>query len=327
MYAQVKSIHLINYSGVLERNGVEYHFLKKRNWQILFPFQIHRYLQKLEPDIIVVHGLIFPWQILWLRSQLGSSVKLVLVHHAEKPLRDHKRLLQKLADTMIAAYFFNSMGLAQMWMEAGLIKNNSKIHEVMIGSSVFYPIDRSLSKTKTQVQGSGIYLWVGSLDENKDPITLVSAFRLFVKFHPQKKLYLIYQQDDLLEKVKSLITGCDQIVLIGKVKNEELSYWYNSVDYIISTSHYEGGGTAVCEGMSCGCIPILTKIPSFMMMTDYGKCGLLFTPGDVGDLCNALFKSLTLDLPEERKKVLGHFGEKLSNEAIVQKMMRVFKSI
>ena len=72
-YAEVLSVHCINYEGVLERNGVHYHFLKKRQSQIRFPFRIHRYIGKLQPDIVIVHGLIFPWQVLWLHLQLGKA--------------------------------------------------------------------------------------------------------------------------------------------------------------------------------------------------------------------------------------------------------------
>ena len=325
--AEVKSIHLISYSGVVEQRGVEYHFLRRSRREILFPIRIHRYLKNLEPDIVVVHGLVFPLQVLLLRSQLGPRVKITMIHHAERPLRHHKGLFQRLADKFIDAYFFNSMELAKIWIDSGLIKNSSRVHEVMIGSSVFYPVDRKLAKSITGVHGSQMYLWVGHLDENKDPVTLVIGFREFVKSYPDKKLYLIYQQESLLEKIKPLVIGCDQIELIGKVKHSELLYWYNSVDFIISTSHYEGGGTAVCEGMSCGCFPILTSIPSFLMMTDRGEVGCLFEPGNVRDLTIALHKSLTHDLNLERQRVLDHFREKLSNEAIVQKMMSVFKSI
>ena len=83
----------------------------------------------------------------------------------------------------------------------------------------------------------------------------------------------------------------------------------------------------MCEAMSCGCIPILTKIPSFMMMTGYGKVGLNFDPGDTHQLCRTLERSTTLDLSLERKKVLEHFREELSNEATVDKMMQVFRGL
>ncbi|MEO5602529.1 MAG: glycosyltransferase family 4 protein [Cyclobacteriaceae bacterium] len=326
-YAEVLSVHCIKYEGVLERKGVHYHFLKKRKSQIRFPFRIHRYIGKLQPDIVIVHGLIFAWQVLWLRLQLGRSVKLVLVHHSERPLKWHRFFFQTLADKFISAYFFTSHALGQRWVDAGLIRDPSKIHEVMIGSSVFFPYDRLLSQKHTRVNGSFLYLWIGHLDVNKDPFTLISGFKLFVKDQPEAKLYMIFQGDQLREQVRLLVNSCKQIVMVGKVSHRDLLYWYNSVDFIISTSHYEGGGIAVCEAMSCGCVPILTNIPSFLMMTGPGEVGLVFAAGNITGLHTALVESRNLDLDVARKKVLLRFQRALSNEVIVKKMIRVFLSL
>jgi glycosyltransferase involved in cell wall biosynthesis len=324
--AEVKSVHLINCSQVLRRCEVEYHFLKKSKWEVFMPVRIHHYLKKLDPDIVVVHGLIFPFQVLFLRSQLRKKVKLVMIHHAERQFQYHKRVLQKFADRFIDAYFFNSAEVAEAWVESGLIARSSKVHEVMIGSSVFSPLDREFARTKTLVEGSTVYLWVGHLDKNKDPATLILAFKEFVEMYPDKSLYLIYQENYLLEETLALVAGCHQVKLIGRVEHQELLYWYSSADFIVSTSHYEGGGTAVCEGMSCGCIPILTNIPSFRMMTENEKVGLLFPPGEVPALKNVLLKSAGMNLSEEQNKVLKHFQAKLSNEAIANKMIGVFES-
>jgi glycosyltransferase involved in cell wall biosynthesis len=105
----------------------------------------------------------------------------------------------------------------------------------------------------------------------------------------------------------------------------ELSYWYNGADFIISTSHYEGSGISVCEAMSCGCIPIVTDIPSFRMMTRGGECGLLFHPGDADQLNIALIKSVTLNVQTEREKVLNQFDENLSFKAIASAMLGALK--
>lgn len=325
-YAEVKSIHLINCSQVLRQSEVEYHFLKKSKWEVFIPVRIHRYLKMLDPDVVIVHGLIFPLQVLFLRSQLKKKVKLVMIHHAERPLRYHRRLLQTFADRFIDAYFFNSAEVAEAWVKSRLINRRSKVHEVMIGSSVFSPLDSEFARTKILTEASAVYLWVGQLDKNKDPATLICAFKQFVEVHPDKSLYLIYQESFLLEEIRALAAGCRQITLVGRVDHQELLYWYSSANFIVSTSHHEGGGTAVCEGMSCGCVPILTNIPSFRMMTENEKVGLLFPPGNVAGLRDVLFKSASLNLPEERHKVLEHYQAKLSNKVIAEKMMAVFDS-
>src|SRR5438874_2064680 len=58
--ADVKSVHCIRYSGILIKNNVEYHFVKLNGLQLLFPFLLNNYVQRLHPDIIIVHGFHFP---------------------------------------------------------------------------------------------------------------------------------------------------------------------------------------------------------------------------------------------------------------------------
>jgi glycosyltransferase involved in cell wall biosynthesis len=325
--ADVKSFHLISYTGVIRRNGVEYHFLKQSAIESLIPFRFNRRIARLAPDVVVVHGLVFPLQVIALRRQLGSHAKIALMHHSEPLLRHYKAWLQKLADRYVYAYFFNSLQHSRKWIERKLISDYSKICEVMIGSSIFHPMDRTVARSKTFVPEGEIYLWVGQLDINKDPQTLVNGFMMFAQERPNAHLFMIYQEDNRLDEIKDLISGFTRIKLVGKVNHPDLLYWYNSADFIISTSHYEGGGIAVCEAMSCGCIPLLTDISSFQMMINYESVGFLFPPGNPKALTAVLVKSAVMDVKIERQKVLGHFRDRLSNEVIVEKMMGVFKSL
>jgi glycosyltransferase involved in cell wall biosynthesis len=329
--ADVKSIHCINHSGVLQRNGAEFHFLKTSWLQFVFPFGIHRYVRQLDPEIVVVHGLPFPWQVLWLRLQLNNKIKIVIQHHAERPLKHYKRLLQKLVDPFISAYIFTSLEQARPWVEKRQIKTLDKIHEIMEVPSVFGPIDRKKAIQKTDVRGNRIYLWVGRLDTNKDPITLINGFVRFTTLNQEAHLYVVFHGDELIKEVKEILLASpgvsDRITLVGKVEHDELLYWFNSADFVISTSHYEGSGIAVSEAMSCGCIPILTNIPSFRMMSGNGKCGISFSPGNDESLLQALLKSEKLLLSVERERVLNQYREQLSAEAISEKMITVFRGI
>ncbi|MDQ2656693.1 MAG: glycosyltransferase family 4 protein, partial [Bacteroidota bacterium] len=311
---------------VIRQKGVEYHFKKMSRVESWFPFRLHIYLSKLQPDVVVVHGLVFPLQVIMLRQQLGSRIKIALMHHAERPFNRYRRWFQRIADRFVDTYFFNSVQHSREWIETKIIRNPAKVIEVMIGSSVFYPVDRSLAREKIFVPDGVMYLWVGQLDVNKDPRTLIKAFKTFAAGRPTARLFMIYQNDDLLGEIKDLVDDFPRISLIGRVNHAELLHWYNSADFIVSTSHRESGGIAVCEAMSCGCIPILADIPSFQMMTDNGRVGFLFPPGNPQALLDVLVKSESVVGSVERKRVLDHFRVKLSSEAIVDKMMKVFTS-
>ncbi len=328
---EVRSIHCISYSGVMNRNNVEYHFLNLSKLQVLLPFRLNNYVRQLQPDVVIVHGFHFPLKVLLLRWRLGSRIKIIMQHHAEKPLRHYKRILQKMMDRFVSAYFYTSHDQASPWLAEGQIKDSNKIYEVMEVPSVFHSIDKSVACLRTGVSNAKRnYLWVGRLDANKDPLTLIKVFLEFSVANPKVHLYVVFQSEELIEEIKMLVAGSSAespITLVGKVEHNDLLYWYNSVDFIISTSHYEGSGIAVCEGMSCGDIPILTNIPSFRMMTGKGSCGLLFEAGDVDELVMALRKSLELDVELERAKTFLQYNTTLSAEAIATKMIDVSRQV
>ena len=217
-------------------------------------------------------------------------------------------------------YLFASSEFGEEWMRAGVVRDRNKIREIIQASSAFSITRRS------QDEGSEgpIFLWVGRLDANKDPITVLKGFTRFLIENPSAKLFMIHQTDDLLDEVKDLIQVHDHasssIRLVGKVPHPDMQEWYNRADFIISTSHYEGSGIAVLEAMSCGCIPMLTNIASFRRMTGHGCFGLLFEPGNTGSLVDALRKTAHLDMEKERSKTLQRFRSEFSFEAIAGKI-------
>jgi glycosyltransferase involved in cell wall biosynthesis len=331
MEHEVESIEQINYSGTLKKNGVIYNFLDFKKPKLYFPGKLHEFIKKMNPDVVLVNGFIFPMQIIQLRLQLGKKVKLIVLHRGEKPFRGLRRHLQKLADKMVNAYLFTSAGFGKEWTQFGNISDQKKIHEVIQASSVFFPQEKDLARSALQLDGTAIFLWVGRLDANKDPLTVVKSFLQFSKFHPAAKLYMIYQTEDLLEEIKELIqqynNATEAIKLIGKVPHQQLQDWYNAADFIISGSHHEGSGIAVCEAMSCGCIPVVTDIISFRKMTGPGKCGLLYEPGNDAALLKKLLEAVDLNKEEEQKKVVKQFKNELSFEAIATKIETVIASL
>jgi glycosyltransferase involved in cell wall biosynthesis len=316
----VFGIERINYEGEQDHKGVKYYFVRQKKKVAIFPFRIHRLVKDLQPDVVFINGFIFPFQIIQLRWKLGKGVKIIILHRSEKPFKGVKKHLQKMADKYVHAYFFASHELAEQWLKVGTIQHKRKIHEIIQGSSIFHAEPKSATMSKAPV-----FLWVGRLDANKDPLTVVRAFIRFLKVQPQAILYMIYQENELLNEVMQVLYAehIKGIEMVGKVPHEQLHSWYNSADFIVSGSHYEGNGVAVCEAMSCGCIPVVTNIPSFRKMTGPGKCGLLYEAGSETNLLNALLQTRNLNLQIERQKTIEQFGHELSFKAIERKIVEV----
>ena len=326
----VINVKQIDYEGIREHNGVEHRFVKFERQKTYFPFKLIRYIKQLKPDIVFVQGLHHPLQVIQLRLILGQKVNIVAQHHAEKPFIGIKKYIQRMADKGIDAYLFASHELGKEWMKNGNIASAKKIHEVMEVSSVFYPVSKTTSKTITGVSGDPVFLWVGRLNANKDPLNVVRAFLNFSAMCPTACLYMIYHTDELLEEINQLLQkkpANNRIILVGKVPHDELLYWYNSADFIISASHYEGSGTVVCEAMSCGCIPLITDIPSFRMITDNGACGSLYEAGNEKALLSVLLQTQTMNIKEKQENCLTYFKTHLSFEAIAGQIQQIVQGL
>jgi glycosyltransferase involved in cell wall biosynthesis len=327
----VLGIEKINYEGEYEQNGVQYYFIKQKKKTVRFPWRMHRLIKQLQPDVVFINGFIFPLQIIQLRLKLGTRVKIIVIHRSEKPYKGAKKYLQMLADRCVSAFLFSSAEFGKQWVENGNISTQKKIYEVLHGSSVFSPGDKAAARSSLDISGSPVFLWVGRLDANKDPLTVVKGFTAFLSYEPMAKLYMIYHTEELLQQVNSLINQDEKtrqaIKLVGKVTHQQLQTWYNAADFIISGSHYEGGGIAVCEAVSCGCIPVITDIISFRKMTGPGKCGLLYEPGNDKALLESLVQTTKMEMENERDKVLKQFNEELSFEAIARKIELVIISL
>lgn len=326
----VINIKQINYKGDYLHNGVLFHFVNFGEKDSYFPLRLIRFVDDLEPDVVFVQGLHNPLQLLQLCLQLNKKTKVIVQHHAEKPLAGIKKYILKLADKYVDAYLFASREMGMEWVQKGNLASAQKIHEVMEVSSIFSPMEKALAKSKTNVTGDPVFLWVGRLNDNKDPLTVVKAFLQFAGLYPSAHLYMIYHTDELLTEVQGVLDSSPQknsVVLIGKLPHDELQYWFNSADIIISGSHYEGSGTAVCEAMSCGCMPLVTDIFSFRMITDNGRCGLLYEAGNEAALLSALIKTRQMDIREKQKLSLEYFRATLSFEAIAQKIQEIASSL
>jgi glycosyltransferase involved in cell wall biosynthesis len=326
----VTSIEQINYHGDHLQNGVQYHFMDFGKQKLFFPWKLHRFIKNKKPDIILIHGMDFPLQVIQLRLYMGKGTRIIVQSHGNKMPSAYKRILQRIADKCINAYFFVSAAMAEPWLKEALISDPKKVHEIMVGSSIFQVMDRGEAQRKTGVNGSPVFLWAGNLDANKDPVTLVKAFLRFSRLNPNAKLYMVHQSDQLLEKVIDLLCNDmdkQAVVLVGKVPHEDMLYWFNSADFFVSASHFEVFGAAVVEAMSCGCVPILTNIPSFQKITGNGSCGLLYEAGNEDAALAALQQAVEIDLPAERKKVLRQFEQHLSFDAIAQKIQEVAASL
>lgn len=306
-------------------------FFPGKNTFFHLPFALCRYIRREAPEIVMIHGFTFPIQLLLLRFFKPKKTKLIIQHHAEKPFTHPiKRWFQKIAYSQADAFLFASTALAMPYLEQGIIKDERKIHEVMEGSTLFKPIDKQEARAKLNIMNEPVFLWVGRLDANKDPLTVLKAMHLFKEAGNEFKLYMIYGTNELEEAIRNYIHDqglAEYVVLIGKTEHELLESWYSAADYFVAASHYEGSGIALCEAMACGCIPVVSNIPSFATMTGQGRYGFLFEAGNEQELFEKLSCLQSLDIKRISASVVQHFQNQLSLEAIGKRFLLIAEAL
>lgn len=322
----IQLIKHLNYEGEKCVDGVKYVFFKSKNrfWHI--PFKTHQYIKKQNPDIVLIQGLIFPLQLIALKFKLGKKIKIIVQHHGEKPFRGIKKIFQKIADRYVSFYLFTSIGNAKEFVNK-IISDEDKCAEILEASTSFKQTDKLESRQDTDLANDPIFLWVGRLNLNKDPLTVLNAFEKYLSCYPQSRLFMIYQTEELLPAIKRKLEESkllkNSVILKGRVDHSELEHWFNTADFYISASHKEGSGYALIEAMACGCIPIVTSIPSFNKITGNGKFGFLFEPENPGSLLKVLLNLENIDKEELSISIVDHFNQSLSFRSIADDLLAV----
>lgn len=304
--------------------GIPYHFIKDgfkgrlRPWQI--PFKVLFKIKQLNPDVVQLHGFIFPLVVLVLRFILNKKTVIFIQHHAEKPFTGIKGYIFRQMNSCADGFLFTTTEQGIEWL--GTKTYFKKIMPVMEGSTLFKNSDKKIAKKITGLTGNPIFIWVGRLNENKDPLTILNGFEQLLQIQADAKLYMVYSSEDLLQQVVEKINQStllqNAVHLVGKLPHSTLETYYNSADYFVAGSHYEGSGYALCEALACGCIPVVTDIPSFRMMTNNGQIGALWSPGNSTLFVQAAIVALQKDKAAASAACVQFFEQQLSFTAIVQ---------
>jgi glycosyltransferase involved in cell wall biosynthesis len=322
---EVHSIERINWEGDITSSAVQYHFIRIKGRVTRLPVKIHKCIRAINPDFVLVNGMNFPIQLLQLKKYLAPKAGILVIHRAERPMKGLKRLLQRYAARITDAYLFSTALHAQEWERAGIIPKAAKTIEILQVSSIFKKVNKDAARRQLQISKRRVFLFVGNLNENKDPLTVARAFLLHARQYPDSILYIVFQTGELLPELKSIAAGSASIVIIGKVAHEDLGTWFSAADYLISGSHREAAGLAVIEAMSCGCIPILTSIPSFRRIA--GGTGIFFEAGNLESLCASLRQTETEDMAVLSNNCISRFTDELSFPAIARQMNSCFEKL
>ena len=328
---------------LLERQGIPYHFVADRGPKsqlFLLPLSLHWQVAKLcranlqqgIPTIVHLNGLLYPIQIQLLRSMLPACCPIIGQHHGSSPWAvGLRRTIQRWGLRGLAGCLFAAPALGQEWVKSGVIASSVLLHDVMeISSSLTYQ-PREEARALTRMYGNPIIFWAGNLNENKDPLTILTGFSRLLLRLPEARLYMAYRFDDLLPQVQAHITAdsllAKAVTLLGKIPSSHIGLYFNSADLFVQGSRKEAAGLALLDALACGVVPVVTAIPSFKVMTANGRLGALFPVGDADAFAEQVWQVWQRPLAPQSAQARQFFAENWSFTAIGRRSVAVYEAV
>ncbi|HEX5460275.1 MAG TPA: glycosyltransferase family 4 protein [Steroidobacteraceae bacterium] len=307
----------------LDQNGVQYHFFPREA-------DAPALIGSLEPDVIHVHGLHFPREVLRLSARL-PHVPILQQDHASRPPRFWRRPLYRRAFAATAGVAFCSRPQGWPFEEARLIDGATQIYALPESTSRFMPGAREEARARTGLQGNPCLLWVASLSPRKDPLTVLEGVSRAVDALPGLELWCCYGEAPLekavTRRIEEDVRLRGRVHLLGRRPHEQIESLMQAADVFVLGSHFEGSGYALIEALACGLPPLVTDIPPFRALTGDGTIGRLWWRGDPQSLADELLGIASEVGPARRAAVRAHFEHELSLPALGRQLEACYVSL
>jgi glycosyltransferase involved in cell wall biosynthesis len=329
---RVSVIQRFREAAMVVRDGQTYELIAAGSrgrmplWAV--PRRVHRRARELAPDVVHVHGLDAPAALWDLRRTLPTPVALVAQDHASVPPiglatgpralagRAIRRAGMRAAD----ALWFTAAAQAEPWRASGLMARSQPVYEILEASTTLHEEYPGRDVAEPPDAPGPAVLWVGRLNANKDPLTVVDGFRGLLAHRPEATLTMVCGSDDLRPELEARVRAEPalraSVRLVERLDRAALAAQYAAADVFVSGSHREGSGYALIEALAFGLAPAVTAIPSVRVITRDGAVGALWEAGDALACTRALLAAAAPDRLETRKRCRAHFDATLSWAAV-----------
>jgi glycosyltransferase involved in cell wall biosynthesis len=277
----------------LARGGVRYRFVREpegRAGRVLRRLRprVAGVVRALRPAVVHLQGLAFPHA----RRFCGSGAAVLAQDHLDRVPAGWRRTVQRRALGRIDGALFTAAGMARPFLDAGVLRPGLPVHEVLEATSAFTTGDVDQARRRTGIGGDPCVLWLGHLDDNKDPLTILDAVSLALPALPGLRLWMCFGKAPLEPRVRARLAAepalAERVTLLGRVPHAEVEHLCRAADFLVQGSGREGTSYAVLESLACGATPLVTDIPALRRMTGGGAVGGLFARGDAAGLARLL---------------------------------------
>jgi glycosyltransferase involved in cell wall biosynthesis len=314
--------------AAIEADGVRYCFVAEPalpgRATGAVPWRLAAAARACRADIIHVNGLDFTWHT---RSLCGLGVPVLAQDHASTP--DRRRARRRWGLAKVAGVAFTDAAQAEAFIADGSLRRDVPVFPVPESSTRFCPGDQDEARAACGMRGDPAVLWVGRLDANKDPLTILGAIEIAAPALPGVRLWCCFHEEPLLPEVQARIAGSEvlagRVHLLGRVPHEHIETLCRAADFFMLGSHREGSGYALIEAMACGATPIVSDIAPFRRLT--GSVGALAPVGDAAAFADALVRLAAEPREALRARTAAHFQEALSFEVIGARLLDIYSEL
>ncbi len=318
----------------IQQDGVTFEFVRSptvSRWRrrlgywVPQPRRLLSRLMALDPDVVHIHGLSLPAHIRSLTAALPRRHFLVQ-DHADRPPHLWERPRFRAGLQRVAGVAFTARELAEPFR--AVLPSGARVFEVLESSTRFTPGDQRVARERTGLHGEPCLLWLGRLDANKDPLTVLEGLSRAAPALPDMHLWCFYQEAPLREAVERRIRQDGRLEgrvhLMGARPHAEVEHLLRAADFLVQGSHHESCGFAVVEALACGTVPIVTNIPSLRRITANGTVGGMFPPGDSAEMTRVLCEWARRDRTAIRRAAQEHFATSLSFRALANDLSQAY---
>ena len=313
---------------VLERRGVTCRFVREPALpgfsSGLAPHRLARAAAGSSADVIHVNGLDFPGHT---RAMCATGIPVLAQDHASRA--GGRRLRRAWGLARVAAVAFTDAAQADPFVAEGSVRGDVPIFSVPESSTRFTPGDQAETRAATGLHGDPAVLWVGRLDSNKDPLTVLDAVEIAVASLPGLQLWCCFHEQPLMAQVERRIQDSaalkERVHLLGRVPHAQIEQLCRAADIFMLASHHEGASFALIEAVACGATPVVSDIPSFRRLV--GDAGALAAPGEASAFAAALVDTACKPRAALRRKALAQFEMNLSFESLGRQWREVYRAL
>ncbi len=271
--------------------------------------------RRLRPDVLVAHG--FPEHLLGRWAGLLARVPhLVHVeHNAQERYTSWKlaqaRWLARRTDSIVGV----SEDVRSLLVDMGMPRDKT----IAIPNGIALQRFERADDIPLERREPGIVM-AARFAKQKDHATLLQALHRLRATGLAPKLLLAGTGGNRHERIARSL--CNDLQLDGQV--QFLGHVSNLPDLLMShriavlSSHYEGFGLALAEGMAAGCATIGTDVPGIRTLIKHDVHGLLVPHGDAAALADALERLLRDPSLSSR---LAHAGRQRARSAFARETM------